>query len=320
MKCMSLTLRDKLLDPQQFIALYGTTPPRADATPARVARAADKLIARINPLPLDGVVVYDVQDESGRTTEPRPFPFLPTLDSRTYAKLLHERSSQPVIAYKSITGMAEEQWQPWLNATAGEYGINYLSLVGISSSRNNQARMSLTQATQVAAAHPGGFTLGGVVIAERHSAEQRETDRLLHKAQNGCRFFISQAIYDADTTIRLLHDYAQTCARAGIPPKRIILTFIPCGRPKTLDFIKWLGIAIAPQTVQTILDAPQPLSKSIEICAANLQAILAQEYVQTLPLGVNVESVSINKDEIDASIDLFHVLQNVMQSHRPQRV
>jgi hypothetical protein len=31
-----------------------------------------------------------------------------------------------------------------------------------------------------------------------------------------------------------------------------------------------------------------------------------------LPLGVNVESVSINRDEIDASIDLFHALREVM--------
>jgi len=31
-----------------------------------------------------------------------------------------------------------------------------------------------------------------------------------------------------------------------------------------------------------------------------------------LPLGINVESVSINRDEIDASIDLFHALREVL--------
>jgi hypothetical protein len=47
-----------------------------------------------------------------------------------------------------------------------------------------------------------------------------------------------------------------------------------------------------------------------------LSAILDQEYAQHLPLGINVESVSINREEIDASIDLFHALQNVLHSFR----
>jgi hypothetical protein len=94
------------------------------------------------------------------------------------------------------------------------------------------------------------------------------------------------------------------------------MTFIPCGRPKTLEFIRWLGVAIAPEAMQAILGAPAPLTKSIEICCENLRAILDQEYAQHLPLGINVECVSINREEIDASIDLFHALQNVLYSYK----
>jgi hypothetical protein len=311
-----MNLHSKLLDAQQFVSFYGTTAPRADLPPERVIKTADRLSERIRNLPLDGLVVYDVQDEPGRSDEPRPFPFLPTLDSRIYAQLLHERTARPVITYKSISGMAMEAWEPWLVETKQEYGINFLSLVGVSSSKLEHKGISLSQATQVAATHPAGFTLGGVVIAERHSQERPESMRILHKARNGCRFFISQAIYDATTTIQLLSDYHQLCLRQGIPPTRIILTFIPCGRAKTLEFIRWLGVSIAPQAMQAILDAPVPISKSIEICCENLRAILNQEYAQHLPLGINVESVSINREEIDASIDLFHSLQNVLQSYK----
>ena len=222
-----MNLQAKLLDPQQFVAFYGTTAPRADLPPQRVIKAADKLSERIRNLPLDGLVVYDVQDEPGRSAEPRPFPFLPTLDSRVYAKLLHERTAQPVITYKSISGMATVAWEPWLAETYRDYGINFLSLVGMSSSKLAHNGISLSQATQVAATHPAGFTLGGVVIAERHSADRPESARILHKTRNGCRFFISQAIYDATTTIQLLNDYHQLCQRQGIAPTRIILTFIP---------------------------------------------------------------------------------------------
>src|SRR5690606_32119955 len=152
-----------------------------------VYKAADKLSSRIRNLPLDGLVVYDVQDEAGRTNEPRPFPFLPTLDSRVYAKILHEQIAHPVVTYKSITGMTAEGWEPWLTETQRDYGINYLSLVGVTSSTIAHNGISLSEATQLAAAHPAQFTLGGVVIAERHSPARPESERILNKTRNGCR-------------------------------------------------------------------------------------------------------------------------------------
>jgi hypothetical protein len=311
-----MKLKTKLPDARQFVSFYGTTAPRADLPPERVIRAADKLSERIRNLPLDALVVYDVQEEPGRNPEPRPFPFLPTLDSRIYAKMLSDRTAQPVVTYKSILGMNRDAWEPWLTETGDNYGINFLSLVGMSSSSIDHNGITLTEATQAAATHPAGFTLGGVVIAERHSPERPETERLLHKMRNGCSFFISQAIYDPATTIQLLTDYHQLCEREGIAPTRIIMTFIPCGRAKTLEFIKWLGVGISDETMQSILDASAPLAKSIEICRDNLRMILDQPYADHLPLGINVESVSINREEIDASIDLFHVLQEVMAGYK----
>jgi hypothetical protein len=78
-----MDLKSKLLDPARDVLLYGTTPPRADTPREQVDAAADKLAARLKGLPLDGVVVYDIQDETGRTQAPRPFPFAGTLDPRS---------------------------------------------------------------------------------------------------------------------------------------------------------------------------------------------------------------------------------------------
>jgi hypothetical protein len=36
--------------------------------------------------------------------------------------------------------------------------------------------------------------------------------------------------------------------------------------------------------------------------------------VSEIPLGINVESVSINRNEIDASVDLFRALDDVMRA------
>lgn len=310
-----MTLQARLLDPQHFVTLYGATPPRADSQPDAVARAAEKLAARARHLPLDGLVVYDVQDETERTAEPRPFPFLPTMEPRTYARLLQDLTEMPAITYKSVGAMTETSWPDWLSETRQDYGISYLTLVGASSPNPPPDALPVDRALQLAAAHAGSFTLGGVVIAERHSPAYDESRRLLHKADQGCRFFISQVVYHADATIRLLTSYAEDCRRLGVAPRRIMLTFSPCGRPRTIEFLKWLGVAIAPATEQALLADPAPFTRSIQICRDNLRAILDRVDVEAIPLGINIESVSIHKDEIEASVDLVHTLYDVAQSY-----
>src|SRR5262245_29401974 len=83
-------LASKLGSRGEVVKLYGTTPPRSGSSPDLIMSAAEKLVARVRGLPLDGFVVYDLQDESSRIAAPRPFPFAPTVDSRGYSKLLSE--------------------------------------------------------------------------------------------------------------------------------------------------------------------------------------------------------------------------------------
>ncbi len=293
--------------------LYGTTPPRLGSTESDIASAAAKLAARIKMLPLDGIVVYDVQDESSRTAEPRPFPFLPTLDSRIYSKMLNDLTGVPIIAYKCVAQMEKEDWKAWLDQAAQTYGLSCLSLVGSPTAMASKPPMTLPEAVRIAAAHERRFTLGGVCIAERHRPGKSESQRMLQKAADGCAFFISQAIYSPDTTVQLLKDYWQDCQRSGVAPKRIVLTFTPCGRAKTLAFIKWLGVNVPSPTEQAILSSADPIAKSIQICCETLDCILARDFCDFLPLGINVESVSNNKLEIDGSIELFYALQKILQ-------
>lgn len=291
--------------------LYGTTPPRAGSDAAAVDTAAAKLAARLAPLPLDGVVVYDIQDESGRTDKPRPFAFTGTVDPRSYASLLAARTGKSIITYKCVGKLDEAGWQAWLDEAAGAYGVGFLSIVGRPTS-GVRYPLALSKAIRLAAAHPAGFAVGGVAIAERHTAERSEAARLLAKGIEGCGYFVSQTVYHADASIRLLADYARDCRGAGVAPRRIVLTFAPVGREKTMAFLNWLGVRIPPETARAILGAASPLAKSIDICRENLRRILDQPYARAIPLGINVESVSINKDEIDASADLVHALNAVL--------
>ena len=94
----------------------------------------------------------------------------------------------------------------------------------------------------------------------------------------------------------------------------MVLTFSPVGREKTMAFLNWLGVRIPPETSRAILGAANPLAKSIGICRDNLRRILDHPYAREIPLGIIVESVSINRDEIDASIELLHALTEVLKS------
>ena len=302
-----MDLKAKLPDPGQTVLLYGTTPPRLGTPADSVAAAADKLDARLAGLPLDGVVLYDIQDETGRTQLPRPFPFVGTVDPREYAKLF----KLPTLVYKALGALDEAGWHAWLFESAHAHQTRFVSVVGRPTSGVRHA-LSLSRAIRIAAGHAAGFTVGGVVIAERHNAQRSEAARLLAKGIEGCSYFISQTVYHAPPTQQLLADYRRDCAGAGTEPKRIILTFAPCGREKTLAFLRWLGVNVSPETERAILGAASPLAKSIEICCDNLRRILDGAYSSQIPLGVNVESVSINRDEIDASIDLFHALREVL--------
>jgi hypothetical protein len=256
------------------------------------------------------VVVYDIQDESGRTGMPRPFPFMGTMDPREYSTLLRERTGLAPITYKALGNLDAAAWQGWLVESA-QADLRLVSVVGRPTSGIRYA-LSLSRAVRIAAEHPARFTLGGVAIAERHTESRSEAARLLAKGVEGCAYFISQTVYHAPPTQRLLADYLRDCRGAGVEPRRFVLTFAPCGREKTLAFIRWLGVNVAPETEHAILSSSQPLKKSIEICRDNLRRILDQPYAADIPLGVNVESVSINRDEIDASIELFHVLRQTL--------
>lgn len=310
-----VTLKQKLERPSGVVFLYGTTPPRSGTTDVALHAVAEKLATRLRDLSVDGVVVYDIQDESGRTQLPRPFAFAGTVDPRGYARVITALAARPTITYKSLGDLDEAAWLTWLDETANVYGAGCLSIVGRPTSGVPYA-LSLTTAIRLAAEHPAGFTVGGVAIAERHTELRSESLRMVAKASEGCSYFISQTVYSVDATERLLSDYVRDCRDAGVQTRRVMLTFAPAGREKTITFLKWLGVHIPDVIETTILGATNPIARSIEICRDNLRRILDHEYAHQIPLGINVESVSINRDEIDASVELFRSLTDVVREWR----
>lgn len=315
---MALSLQQKITDPRQGVYLIGTTPPKASTPADKTTRIAQKLLGRLNEVEYDGLIVYDIQDESSRVNTTRPFPFHRTLDPREYGQLLRNLAQQDVITYKSVAQRDAIEFQHWLTEAAEQYQVKNLVLVG-SPSSTGEIKLSLPEAYQHLAQHTHKFYLGGVAIAERHAKKGNEHLRLIEKSTQGCAFFISQAVYNAQATIDLLTSYARSCKQQGVLPKRIILTFTPCGGAQTLDFMQWLGISVPEGSKYRILDAENPLNESIKICRDNLQQILQQCAALELPLGLNVESLTNRREEIDASIRLFRLLKAIMELHLAEK-
>jgi hypothetical protein len=67
--------------------------------------------------------------------------------------------------------------------------------------------LSLREAYALVAEYAPSLTLGGITIAERHAHTLDEHERILAKAGSGCRFFVTQAVYDVTSTLSLLSDY-----------------------------------------------------------------------------------------------------------------
>lgn len=309
---MALSLQQKIQDPNQGVYLIGTTPPKMGTDEAKVSEIAQKLLARLHEIEYDGVIIYDIQDESSRTQVPRPFPFKHTVDPCQYSQLLRELSRLDVITYKSVAQRDVSAFNQWLTTAKHAFDLQNLVLVGSPSSQGD-IKLSLPDAYEAIETHKENFFLGGVTIAERHASKRNEHERLIEKTEQGCKFFISQAVYNAQATIDLITSYARTCKQKGIEPNRIILTFTPCGSEKTLEFMEWLGISVPEATKWRILDSAQSLNESIRICQENLNQILRSCGELGVPLGLNIESLTNRKEEIDASINLYRLLKATME-------
>jgi hypothetical protein len=97
-----------------------------------------------------------------------------------------------------------------------------------------------------------------------------------------------------------------------MPP--VILSFSPCGSLRTMEFMKWLGIAFPRWLENELRSSPDILAESVDLAARNFADILAYARPKGIPLGINVESVSVRKEEIDASCELFRRLSALLDS------
>lgn len=290
------------------VLLFGLTPPRAETTPERITQIAERTLARVEALPVDALVLYDIADEAERNAQPRPFPFAAMLDPGDYLCQQLARWDRPAIIYRAVGKYGEDELSRWL-ASAPD---NVLTVFVGASSSDSQVRTTLTRALELHHEVRPSLPLGSVTIPERHATSHDEHERLLTKQRAGSSFFVSQIVYDIGAAKNLASDYRYAVAQDELDPAPLIFTLSLCGSDKTLSFLEWLGVDVPSWVRNEILHAEDPLQWS-KVHALNAARELSSfcRYLG-IPFGFNIESVSSRKVEIEAAVELTHQVAAIL--------
>ncbi len=281
--------------------LFAITPPRQSTPAERLPAIAQATIDRLDHLDLDGLVLYDIDDESSRNPAERPFPFSPTVDPAQFRADHLQQWQTPVIIYRAVGKYRREDLQTWI---ADQDPRRTLTVMVGAASSGAAPAVSLVDAQAMRADLNPDLLLGGVAIPERHSRRENEHLRLIAKQEAGCRFFVTQVVYDVNAAKNLVSDYRYECEARGLDPVPIVFTFSVCGSMKTLDFLRWLGVDVPRWIENDLRHSNNPLAASSDQAATTAVELI--DYCRRLgvPFGLNVESVSIRREEIEASVEL----------------
>ncbi len=306
-------LSEKISRKEAGILTYGITPPKCTHTPEKIEEISALQLQRLKQLSIDGLILYDVQEESERIDENRPFPYLPTVDPLVYSEQYLKELDLPKIIYRCVGKENTEQLRQWVQLRSDEQ--RYSVFVGASSGKE-QVKVTLPEAYSISRQANPQLVFGGVVIPERHMKKSDEHIRLSQKVNNGCQFFISQAVFNVEASKNFLSDYYYHCLENELEFVPILFNLAPCGSVKTLEFMKWLGISIPKWLDNDLKHSKDVLERSVRESLKIFEELFHFGMDKGIPIGCSVESLSTRRVEIEASIELLHNIEAIMKSAR----
>ncbi|SDT67450.1 5,10-methylenetetrahydrofolate reductase [Actinoplanes derwentensis] len=296
-----------LAEARSGVLVFSITPPKRSTAEERIKEIAEVTLERLTALDLDGLILYDIDDESDRRPD-RPFPYLPTLDpGRYYAEHL-TGWRKPTIIYRCVGKYSEDELAEWMTSADDRV----MSVFVGASSGSKQVHTGLRRAQELRAEVRPDLPLGAVVIPERAGEHQR----MLAKQDRGASFFVTQVVYHVNEMKNLLSDYFYECRTRDAAPRPVIFTLSLCGSLKTLEFVSWLGVDVPRWLENSIRHSEDPLAESYRQCLAIARDLIDFCEHLGLPYGFNIESVSIRKAEIEASTDLAAEVAGMLRYRR----
>jgi hypothetical protein len=300
----------KIKSGESGLLTYGITPPKSGTPHERIAVIAEKTIARLVPLDIDALIVYDVQDESARTPVERPFPYMQAQDPFEFASGYLQALEIPKIIYRPAGKFSEGELASWLE-DLHKHNF-YPVFVGLPAP-NHPVKTSLPEAYKIWSRHQETSVIGAVTIPERHEVLKDEDKRILDKASCGVSYFISQCVFNVGYAKQVVEDLSRTCKEGNVKVPTVIFTLAVCGSEKTLSFMEWLGIHVPDYLQEDFRGAENMLEKSVQVCldiASELTAFCAD---RSIPFGFNIESVAVKNDEIEASVYMVNKVREILE-------
>jgi len=294
-------LAERIAQRDDGLLLFSITPPRSSTAAGEAQRIADVTLGRLERLDLDGLILYDIDDESDRNPAERPFPYLPTMDPASFLADHFAQWDRPVVVYRCVGKYDEAALEEWL---AAQDPARVLSVFVGASTSDKMRVLELPAAQKLSAEVNPALQLGGVAIPERHSRSGTEHHRMVAKQQAGVSFFVTQVVYDVSAAKSMLSDYYYACTEAGLEPVPVVFTLSVCGSMKTVEFLEWLGVDVPRWLRNDLAHAADPLAVSFDQCLSTATELTDFARRLGTPHGFNVESVSNRRREIEASVEL----------------
>lgn len=176
-----------------------------------------------------------------------------TAEPRRFAARLHQHLGLQVSVNRITVHHSADALARWAGDTWTRYSIRDLVVVGGERHDAHYPGIGVTDALQTLA--PGvrkrGGRLGVITIPTRRRAVLDEPERLRRKQQAGADFAVSQIIVESDAALALQHDVASTSTKKAAIP--IYWSLAPVARRRDVEFLRWLGVEVAPAIEKRLL-------------------------------------------------------------------
>lgn len=288
-----MAFADRLKD---FPLVLEVVPPHRRANEAAARKFVTRVREAVAEVPhLAAVNLPEVLDENHAG-----HPFYRHMSPRQCARLLnHHLGVDPIVNKVVVHLEGAEGFDAWARQSLREFGLRDFVFVGGNSSHVRYPGPTVPEANERLRAIAGDapVSIGNITIPERAG----EVERLLAKTRAGSGFFTTQVLFDPAPVSALLAQYGEACAREGLAPATVLLSFAPVSDYQDVELLAWLGAAIGPETEERLLAADrEPGAASIEVTReiwTRIRDVLSGS-AHPVPLGVNIEEISTHNFDL----------------------
>jgi 5,10-methylenetetrahydrofolate reductase len=285
-----MRIRDKVKKPQRPVVAYEILPPREkDGTLNSYAEIISSLLSQTH---IDAINIPEVHDEGGRGD--RPVTNQKRGEPREFGRLLQDIVGVEAIVNRVVVHEPFDAQMRWIEETNRDYEIENLIIVGGESSKVEYPGPTVNEVLRSVSreyiSNGGDIFCGGIAIPSR----EIESKNLIKKSEHGSEFFTTQVLYDSSNIVKMIDHYQERCDDLNTFPRRLLLSFAPVSSQKNIDFLKWLGVEIPPETERYLQGRPgsmieRSLDVAIEVLNDTLNFITEKNL--KVPIGLNVEHI-----------------------------